>query len=538
MEKPLIRKIADWACSINYEDIPEDVRSLSRHQTASVLAACFGADTMPATQVYRKTLAAVCQGKYRAAPFFDRASPAAACGITAALSAALDFDDYLFLGHTSHSAVSVPLILGAAHNSDAKETMVAQVVANELGGRLGASVVLGPHNGQLWTFIHAGEAALATSRIMGLDPERTANALALALAAPPYPAFSSLMGPDSKLNLIAEPTMSGVRASLLAKEGVTGPLEILDEQKGFFAGFSFAPAKFFLDGFGKSWVTHSIAIKPYPGCAYVDSMVDSLLDILNEFKKERGRNLSPDEVTGIQVNASLLTTQMEALGKEYEKAGEIPPSFNINFRIPFTAALSIIAGRLTSAQFAPAFLASNKDKILQLASKVSLSHDWDMTLEILRGLARGLEPFSILNHLSLKEIRKAIKEARQKKSHEISLGASDIFALLRVIKFEDLKNLRNKMTLTGTMAQVDFNKLQMPFAANVTLKTTDGKSYESGREFPDGAPGGKSREDVTREKFLQEASPRLGPELAQDAMQVIFSDANPTKIMDALKQPA
>lgn len=535
MAKPLTYQIADWAYSLKYDDIPSEVKSLCRHQTASVLAACFGADHLPATEKYRRILSNVCGGKTKAAPFFDSANPAAACGITAALSAALDFDDYLFMGHTGHSAVSVPLVLGTHLRSGIQEAMIAQVVANELGGRLGASVVLGPHNGQLWTFIHAGAASLATSRLLGLGPKRAANALALAFAAPPFPSFSSLMGPDSKLSLISEPTMAGVRAAFLAKEGITGPIEILDEDKGFFGGFCFAPARFFLEGFGQSWVTQSIAIKPYPGCAYVDSVVDSMLDIMEEFKIERGRKLMPKDVSDIHIEATLLTTQMETLGRAYGHAGELPPTFNLNFRVPQTVAITIIAGCLTSAEFALEFLASNKKAILQLTSRIRLFHNWKMTLAVVRALSDGLEPFSILSHLSLREIYNALKEAKRKQSHELPFTLSDLPAIFKVVKLEDIRNLRDKMNRSGMMAEVDFGRLKMPFAAKITLKTTDGKRYEADREFPDGTPGGKSRELVASEKFLQEASIHMGKERAKNALSGIQKGQAPADILATLK---
>jgi len=536
MKETLVFKIADWASTIGYDDIPSDVIDLCRHQTASVLAACFGADRLPATKRYRKAVSAPCRGLAKAAPFLDKADPATACGITAGLSVALDFDDYLFLGHTGHSAVSVPLVLGAHLDSDRRETTTAQVIANEVGGRLGASVVLGPHNGQLWTFIHAATSALAASRLLGLDSERTANALALALAAPPYPSFCSLMGSDSKMTVVAEPTAAGIRAAHLAKEGMTGPLRILDEDRGFYAGFSFTPARFFLDGLGRSWVTQSIAIKPYPGCAYVDSTVDSLLDILEEFRTERGREIVPGDVREVCVEASILTTQMEALGKEYEPAGGLPSTFNINFRIPHTAAITIIAGRLTSAEFAPEFLESNAEAILKLASKVELSHSWDMTLEVVRALFEGLEPFSILANLPMSGVRRALKRSRSQMSLGLPFTLSDIPRLLSAVKLKNVVKIPAAARSRGTMADVDFTKLRLPFAARVTLRTTDGKSYESERKFPDGAPGGRHHPEVAVNKFKQEVSAHTDEEGVERLLSAIMEGGRPTDIMQALSR--
>jgi len=539
MKSTLLTKIAEWACSLQYSDIPADVINLARHQTASVLAACYGAERLPAAGKLRRSLSALYEGPAPAAPFLDRTNPATACGITAGLSVALDFDDYLFLGHTGHSSVSVPLVLGAHLGIDAQEAMAAQVAANEFGGRLGASVVLGPHNGQLWTFIHAGASALAAARLLKLDAEMTAQALALALAAPPYPTFSAMMGPDSKMNLIAEPTAAGVRTAYLAKDGLTGPLEILDEEKGFYKGFAFTPARFYLDGFGKSWVTQSIAYKPYPGCAYVDAIVDSILVILEAFRHAHGRPLAPEEVSEVRIESTLLTVQMEALGREYEVPGELPPVFNLNFRVPHNAALAIIAGRLTSAEFAPEFLAANKEAILRLAAKVKLTHNWEMSIAVARAMSEGLEPFSILAHLPLSGIRKAFRGARDHMSLKLPFSLNSLPSLFAAISMEDFSKVSTKLRKKeGTLADVDFSKLRLPFAARVALQTTTGKSYEAERTFPDGAPGGRDHPQVAAKKFIQEAGVHLGTKGAEITLASILAGAAPKQLINSFKSLA
>ena len=73
------------------------------------------------------------------------------------------------------------------------------MAGNEVGGRLGAALFLGPHNGQFWSSIHCGSASVAAGVALGLDAERLAHALAIALYQPPYGLWPGFMGPDSKL---------------------------------------------------------------------------------------------------------------------------------------------------------------------------------------------------------------------------------------------------------------------------------------------------------------------------------------------------
>src|SRR5207247_2289248 len=90
---------------------------------------------------------------------------------------------------------------------DEERRLVAQIAGNELAGRLGAALLLGPHNGQFWASIHCASGAAAAGVAMGLDADRLAHALAIALYQPPYGLLPGFMGPRTKLLTAAEPAM-------------------------------------------------------------------------------------------------------------------------------------------------------------------------------------------------------------------------------------------------------------------------------------------------------------------------------------------
>ena len=56
----------------------------------------------------------------------------------------LDFDDYLFAGHTGHSAVLASLAYAEREGLPGRDLLCAATLANEVGGRLGAAFLLGP----------------------------------------------------------------------------------------------------------------------------------------------------------------------------------------------------------------------------------------------------------------------------------------------------------------------------------------------------------------------------------------------------------
>src|SRR4051794_29914332 len=297
----------------------------------------------------------------------DEWEPAAAAYANAAASMAHDWDDYLFMGHTGHSAVWVARAFAP---DDPDRALAAQVAGNEVGGRLGAALFLGPHNGQFWSSIHCGSAAAAAGVALGLDAERIAHALAIALYQPPYGLWPGFMGPDSKLLTAAEPAVQGARAALLAAQGVTGALDVIEDRRGLLANFSFGPRPAMLGGLGDVWLTDTLAFKPRPGCAYLQAPVELVL----------GLGIEASDVASVEVSAGYLTVGMESLGA---RAGLTP--IGVTFSAARSVAVALIAGRLTHHELEPEWLTEHGKDIEALAARVRLRHDWAMTLATLRG---------------------------------------------------------------------------------------------------------------------------------------------------------
>src|SRR5207244_13600834 len=106
-------------------------------------------------------------------------------------------------------------------------------------GRIGAALVLGPHNGQFWSSIHCASAAVAAGVALGMESGELANALAIALYQPPFGLWPGFMGPETKLLTAAEPAVQGARAALLAAEGMGGPLDVIEHPRGLLRHFAF-----------------------------------------------------------------------------------------------------------------------------------------------------------------------------------------------------------------------------------------------------------------------------------------------------------
>src|SRR5690242_11741664 len=110
----ICERIGEWAAALTEANIPAPVRARADLQRRSIEAAAAA-------------------GASAAEPF-ARVAPDGPLGriyASAAASIAHDWDDYLYMGHTGHSAVPA----AEAFSHDPSHALVAQVAANEVAGR-------------------------------------------------------------------------------------------------------------------------------------------------------------------------------------------------------------------------------------------------------------------------------------------------------------------------------------------------------------------------------------------------------------------
>ncbi len=532
----VLEDIARWVAGLSCDDIPERVREVARNQLVSVLGAMHaGAGCAGGRAVIETARYLGAEGPCSSYPGGERRALDQALLQNCGLSMALDYDDYLFLAHTGHSAVCVPMAVGEMVGADTDTVLAAQVAANEIAGRLGGSVVLGPHNGQMWAHVHLLGAAAAASKVLGLDEEQTANALGIAMTEPVYALFPGFMGPQSKLLIAATPAITGTTAAFLASNGMTGSRRIIEDPQGFWAHFSFVPLPFMMTGLGRSWVTDTIAFKLYPGCAYIDTAMDALFDIRDTIKRDSWPDvdagvLDPKRVKRVRVEASLLTTAMDAMSHGYMDPAKLSPT-NINFSLSVSIAIGLLAGELTGAELTEEFLDGNREEILILASRVELTHSAPLTVRFLRAIDDAIDLGAALSQLDLKLLSGARHRLGEHLSGVAAMGRREALEAWKSLSPTDRAYLRGLFSLRGLLGKApaydlgsaSFEELQMPFGARVTVELDDGSVHESEKLIPRGAPGDPYRFSVPESKFLREASGLMGVKGAREAVAVLRS---------------
>lgn len=437
-------EIGRWASGVSTDDMPEAVTERARLQRASMLAARAAGE--------------------EAAAAVEAVAPRGPIGEIyrdAGASMAHDWDDFLFMGHTGHSAVWTAL----AFCSDPGRALVAQVAANEVAGRLGAALFLGPHNGQFWASIHCAGAAVAASIGLGLDAERTAHAVAIAMYQPPYGMWPGFMGPSSKLLTAAEPATQGARAALLAREGIDGALDVIEHPRGVLASLAFAPLPGMLGALGEVWLTDTLAYKPRPGCAYLQAATDAVL----------AAGVAASDVASIEIESGYLTCAMEELA-----AGDDLSPVRVNFSAALTAAVAVIAGRLTAEELRPAWLAEHEAEIRELAARVSIRHDLELTLETLRGpIEAGVD----LRGLGLGGWLRVGRGTREARMTDPQLGWGDLRDLtarpeLRRALRRTFRGAQDRPSGPPALDNLDTSRMRLTFPARALIRLRSGRAVE------------------------------------------------------------
>jgi len=290
---------------------------------------------------------------------------------------------------------------------------------NEIGGRVGASILLGPSNGQLWSYIHQASSAAMTAKVLDLNETQIANSLGIAMYTNVVSVYRGFMGPQSKYLTSSIPTKIGVEAAYLAKNGFTGALDIFESPLGWCSMVADIPVPSFINSaLGTGWVTETIAFKMVPGCAYVSPIADCLNKIFKE-----APNLDYKAVKEVRVFGSILMSAMDDLSRPFismEELNRVKTHVALNFNIPYNVAVMLIDKKMTPEQLTNQRYMD--EKVHDLSKKVRTFSDLSMTTETV-GLITGLGTKSTVDELQI-----SFKEDKMEKL-DMAFGAKMVIEM-------------------------------------------------------------------------------------------------------------
>ena len=279
----LTERLARFAASLTLESLPEAVV----HQTHRCLldttgAMLAGSRLSQAGQAGRRLAAGLDErGDSAVAGSTMSRSPMTAALVNGMASHALELDDGSKHAtyHPGASIIPAALALGQAKRISGRKLIEAVVAGYEVSLRIGTAINPGHYlrgfhpTGTIATF---GTTA-AAAKILGLDAETTVNAFGLAGSLASGINQYEIDGSISKHLHPGNAARNGILAATLAKEGMTGPEEILEGRLGFFHCFApdGADPSVVSDGLGQDWNFLRIYFKPWCSCRYVHYAIEA-----------------------------------------------------------------------------------------------------------------------------------------------------------------------------------------------------------------------------------------------------------------------
>ncbi|MDP9326557.1 MAG: MmgE/PrpD family protein, partial [Candidatus Dormibacteraeota bacterium] len=293
----------------------------------------------------------------------------------ALLTMALDFDETAFAGHLGHASALPPIVAGATVGASEEQVLVAQVAAAEVAARVTAAVTLGSARGQTAAHTHSAAAVVGCGMALGLDAQRIANALGLALAQSRKVLLPAFMGSDAKFWVAAGPILEAARCLEAAAAGARGLDSVMETRGGVIDQLAAVPLPEAMSGYGERWHLRTLSIKAIPGCAYLTAPVEAAMEL---------GPMDTADVEAVEVAASIFT-----IGMEVESAPFISgPSSSLpalGFSLGYNIAAALDSGGLSVDDLcAPALDDAAR---WELAARVSVSHDEELTVKALAATA-------------------------------------------------------------------------------------------------------------------------------------------------------
>ena len=273
----LTRQLAERVAGLEFARIPAEGVTTAKRGMIDTVGVLFAGRTQPVVEIVRKQVASGDEATLLFGERKARSSDAALINGTAAH--ALDYDDVALDGHPSVVLTPTVLAEGERLRAPGKAILAAYVAGYETWAEL-LSRDPDKHHGKGWhptAVFGAVAAAAAASSLARLDPQQTANALALSasMAGGLVANFGSMTKPFQA----GRAAQSGILAARLAADGMTASPDALEHPSGFLAAFSPKGSadrerpvqhEFHI-------LRHALNIKRYPVCYALHRSIDSVL---------------------------------------------------------------------------------------------------------------------------------------------------------------------------------------------------------------------------------------------------------------------
>lgn len=448
----VLARLGAWARALRADAVPADVLRLARLQHLAGAAAV-------------RHAASTTRGRALDAP-----GPEARA---AALLAASGWDDHLLAARTGLAVL--PVAWARAGSASVDELLVATVVGNEVGGRVGLATLLGPRATHLAA---AGPVAAAAATRAYLEGSDVAGAVAGALES---------LGAPPPLDE-ADPAWLGLEAMRLGLSGAEGSPALLDPDSAWWAEACGHPLPGALAGEGHAWLTRTLVLHRYAAHPWLQVPLGAIDEILRRHVRAADKRLRSDQVERVAVRLPL-PAWSHARAAPARSGGDLA----------FAIGVLVAHHELTPASLDAPALDARAEEIAWVASTVELTPHWGLTLRGAADLADALGP--LLGGRLWKAYR-AVRRPAKAAGAWPAWGPSDLRDLVRADPLRAALRLRRPAADLGA---VDLSGFSWSLPVEVKLYTNRGGWWPERRGRPSGTVAGGDLEAVALAKWADAA---------------------------------
>jgi 2-methylcitrate dehydratase PrpD len=361
------QQLASFICDVSFADLPPAVVAIAKDQ----MLAALGGLIAGAYSEGCETLVAMAkeEGGVPEATILvhgGKVPAQRAAFVNATMARALDLCDSAAPGPHPGSAV-IPTALAAAElvgGVSGADFLAAVCVGTDVALRFNLGEAEYDGFDPTGVCVPFGTAA-AAARILGLTPDQTVQALALAFARCGS-TFQSMV--DGALTVrvnqgwVAE---IGINSARLAVRGITGPVNFLEGHYGYphLFGRDRVTAESIVAGLGTDYMAGKLVFKKFPSCGLTQAGTQLALDLV------AGEGLEAADVERVQVTVPPYAYRL--VGHPFEVGGN--PRVNAQFSIRYCVANALVRKASVLAHFEED--AIRDPEVLRLVDKVDVVAD-------------------------------------------------------------------------------------------------------------------------------------------------------------------
>jgi 2-methylcitrate dehydratase len=364
-----VERLAAFVVQATFDDLSSEARRELKIRVLDSLGCAIGALGAPPIAMLRAQI-----GEFGGHPLATmiggaKTAPDRAAFYNAALVRYLDYNDsFLAPGETCHPSDSLGAVLAVCEyvGGSGADLLTALAVAYQVQCRLSEAA---PVRARGFDHTTQGAYAVAAGVAKGLDLDQTRAANAIAIAGTAYNALRvTRTGRLSHWKGLASPNSvyGATQAAFLARQGITGPLEVFEGNKGFKEAIA--------GPFTIEWEREDLEIvrrtilKRYNAEIHSQSALEAILEL------RQAHHIQAGEIQRIELETFDVAYNIIGGGEEGDK-DLVHTKEEADHSLPYLLAVALLDGNVGPAQFRPERIV--REDVQALLRRVTVRPDPD-----------------------------------------------------------------------------------------------------------------------------------------------------------------